>query len=115
MRLPAPSTANDGHCRMSAADASAKLADRCEALCENLLPNGGVVHGEYRVGGVNGDKGKSLGICLSGEKRGVWYDFESAESGDALDLVKAVKRLDTSDAIAWAADWLGEPVSGHNG
>ena len=100
---------------MKAAEAASKLADRCKSLCESLLPNGVEIKGEYRVGGVNGDKGQSLGVCLSGEKRGVWHDFESAESGDALDLVKAVKRLGTSDAIAWAADWLGEPVSGHNG
>ena len=100
---------------MNATEAASRLADRCKSLCEYLLPNGGVVHGEYRVGGVNGDKGQSLGICLAGTKRGLWFDFETDERGDALDLVKAVKRLGTAEAIAWSASWLGEPVNSHNG
>ena len=97
---------------MNAAEAASKLADRCKPLCENLLPNGGVVHGEYRVGNINGDKGQSLGVCLSGAKQGIWFDFDSDERGDALDLVKAVKRLGTVEAIEWTCQWLGEPVNG---
>lgn len=100
---------------MKAAEAASRLADRCKSLCESLLPNGTEIKGEYRVGNINGDEGQSLGVCLSGEKQGLWFDFDSTESGDALDLVKAVKRLDTSEAIAWSASWLGEPVDGHNG
>ena len=100
---------------MDAAEAATKLAGRAKALCRDLFPNGAIISGEYRVGNINGDKGQSLSVCLDGNKQGIWFDFDSTERGDALDLVKAVKRLDTSAAITWAADWLGEPASGHNG
>lgn len=78
---------------MDAAEAATKLAGRAKALCRDLFPNGAIISGEYRVGNINGDKGQSLSVCLDGNKQGIWFDFDSTERGDALDLVKAVKRL----------------------
>ena len=100
---------------MNAAEAASKLADRCESLCEHLLPNGVVERNEFVIGNIRGDVGRSLAVHLAGEKSGVWCDFDSGEAGDALDLVKAAKRLGTVEAIEWACQWLGEPASSHNG
>ena len=84
-----------------------RLADRVESLCLELLPNGKKDGNEYRVGNVSGTPGQSLGVRLSGDKRGVWHDFETSESGDALDLVKAVKYMTTHEALKWSTIWLG--------
>ena len=97
---------------MNAAEAAAKLADRCKSLCENLLPNGVVERNEFVVGNIRGDVGRSLAVHLAGEKSGVWCDFDSGEAGDLIGLIKATKGLTTVEAVTWAAGWLGEPVDG---
>ena len=86
---------------------AAQLAGRAEQLCRHLLPEGRRKGCEWRCGSVQGDKGNSLGVHLNGDKAGIWSDFATGDSGDALDLVKAVQGLDTDGAIAWAKNWLG--------
>jgi AAA domain-containing protein/bifunctional DNA primase/polymerase-like protein len=88
---------------------SAALAERIEELCHTLLPNGVRRGCEWDVGSINGEEGKSLRIHLSGEKAGVWKDFATDESGDALSLVKAVNNYSTIEAMDWARSWLGWP------
>jgi phage/plasmid primase-like uncharacterized protein len=47
-------------------------------------------------------------VHLTGERAGVWADFGTGETGDALDLVAA--RLyggNVAEAMAWARRWLG--------
>ena len=75
---------------MTAADVARALAERLEALVRELLPDGRREGHEWLVGNVHGERGSSLGVHLSGPKTGVWCDFATGESGDALDLVKAV-------------------------
>lgn len=72
-----------------------------------LLPGGKRVGREWRVGGVEGDSGKSLSVCLSGEKRGVWADFATGEGGDLIDLWASVRRLTLSAALKEVRDYLG--------
>ena len=83
------------------------LNDRVESVASHLLPNGRREGGEWRVGSVGGEPGKSLGVHLTGEKVGVWRDFATDEGGDLLDLWVAVKRIRLVDALREAAAWLG--------
>jgi hypothetical protein len=83
------------------------LAERADQLAADLLPGGHREGREWRVGSIAGEAGNSLGIRLSGDKRGRWGDFATGEAGDALDLVKATLSLDTIAAIAWSRRWLG--------
>jgi hypothetical protein len=86
-----------------------QLADRIEALVEQLLPGGVLVNRRYwRVGSLSGEPGQSLCVYLTGAKRGRWKDFDGSEHGDALDLVAAVLFPgNLVEAIKWARDWLG--------
>src|SRR5262249_14502762 len=87
------------------------LADRIESLCRELLPSGKIEGKNWTVGSVNGEPGRSLRVCLIGEKRGLWLDFaDEGWRGDALDLVEAVKNCSTIDAMEWARSWLGWPA-----
>jgi hypothetical protein len=92
---------------MTAADVARALAECIEALVRDLLPNGTRQGHEWLVGNVYGDQGSSLAVHLSGPKAGVWCDFATGERGDALDLVKAVLGVDTSEALRWSRRWLG--------
>jgi Toprim domain len=92
--------------RGDATDIAHRLAAHIQALAVLLLPNGGREGQEWRVGNVNGEPGHSLAVHLSGAKAGLWADFSGAEKGDALDLIKATRKLDTSAALEWARRWL---------
>ncbi len=98
---------------MIAREIAVLLAERAEALCRDLLPEGRREGAEWRCGSVQGEPGKSLGVHLTGAKAGVWSDFAPGQGGDALDLVKAARNLDTPSAIKWAKDWLGIQDDSH--
>lgn len=85
------------------------LAGRILSLCQELLPNGVKEGHEYRVGGLDGSPGRSLGIHVgNGPRAGVWSDFASGERGDALDLIAAVLfAKDMKRAFDWSRSWLG--------
>ena len=90
------------------AQVSRMLADRVQAVCEHLLPNGRKEGQEWRVGSLAGEAGKSLGIRLSGPKAGRWSDFHGGEDrGDLLDLWAGVRGLPLADALDEARSWLG--------
>jgi hypothetical protein len=85
------------------------------SLCEQLLPAGRRDGQEWRVGSIAGEPGQSLGVHLSGARRGVWRDFAGPpdHQGDALDLVAQVRfGGNKSEALRWARAWLG--LSEHN-
>jgi putative DNA primase/helicase len=93
---------------MNAPEIAARLAQNILALVQTLLPNGRKLGSEWQVGSLGGEAGKSCCVHLTGEKAGVWCEFNGgAEKGDALDLVKAVYRYDTAAALVWAHRWLG--------
>ena len=92
-------------------DLSAMLAERIGSLAPALLPAGRREHSEWRVGSVAGERGRSLGIQLTGDRRGLWCDRATGEGGDALDLVRATHRLDVSGSLRWARAWLGQSAA----
>ena len=93
--------------RIPVSDIAAHLAGQAESLCRHLLPAGRLKGAEWRCGSVQGEVGSSLGVHLKGAKVGIWADFATGQSGDLLDLIKAVLNLDTAGAIAWGKTWLG--------
>jgi hypothetical protein len=113
--------------RIDAEDVSRRLAGRVRDLVREILPNGRLDRPggqEWCVAGVHGAAPNKNGSCrvhLRGEKAGVWADFSTGESGDALDLVAAVLyRGDRKAAYAWSLRWLGlgtgavpAPVAAH--
>jgi putative DNA primase/helicase len=66
-----------------------QLLDQLEGVLYTIFPKGSTSNGEFIIGDVNGKAGKSLNVCLNGEKRGVWHDFATGESGHILDLIAA--------------------------
>ncbi len=84
------------------------LNQRAPQLCSEIFPAGFRDGHEWRVGSLQGERGESLGVHLDGAKAGVWCDFSTGETGDALDLVAAARfGGDKAQAIRWAAGWLG--------
>jgi hypothetical protein len=89
---------------------SEQLSLRIDALARQLLPAGyyGPGRRHWRCGSLLGEQGQSLCVWLDGARRGRWKDYASGDRGDSLDLVAQVMcRGDISEAIKWAADWLG--------
>jgi Toprim domain len=84
------------------------LAAAIERLVLELLPYGRREGPEWRVGSLGGEAGRSCAVHLRVPRAGIWSDFASGESGDALDLVAQVLfRGDRRDALAWSRSWLG--------
>ncbi len=67
-------------------DIAGMLADSAEQVCSYLLPSGKRDGKEWKCGNVYGDSGKSMAVCIRGNKAGVWSDFATGESGDLIDL-----------------------------
>jgi twinkle protein len=84
-----------------------KLASNAQAVAEYLLPQGRKEAAEWRTGSVDGEKGRSLGVHLTGPKAGVWADFSTGESGDLIDLWVAVRKMPLGEALDEARAWLG--------
>lgn len=92
---------------MNANEIAQRLAGDAANVAQYLFPNGKRKSGEWRVGGISGEEGQSLGIRLTGAKAGVWADFSSGEKGDLLDAWAAVRGCSISEAIREAKDYLG--------
>ncbi len=93
---------------MTANDIAQQLALQVENICVLLLPNGKKEGNHWCAGSINGEAGKSLKVCLTGDKKGVWSDFNGGnDKGDLLDLWAAVVRISLGDAIKEAKKYLG--------
>lgn len=74
-------------------------------VSQYLFPNGHHEGSRYRVGGVDGEKGRSLNIDTV---KGVFCDFANPDhNGDMLDLWCLVRGLDKKRAAQDAAAWAG--------
>lgn len=84
------------------------LAARAPALAAELFPHGRREGQEWRCGSLAGEPGRSFAVHLTGQRAGVWADFGTGETGDALDLVAARYCAgNIAEAMAWARRWLG--------
>lgn len=84
------------------------LESRAQQVAEYLLPRGVLKGREWCVGSVQGETGKSLKLCVSGAKVGVWTDFAAGgEGGDLIDLWRDVKGINLPQALDEIRGWLG--------
>lgn len=84
-----------------------RLLGQIEAVCSHLLPNGSKKGKEFEVGSLAGEPGKSLKVCLSSGKAGVWKDYATGEVGDIYDLWKAVRNITFKEAFEEASRFVG--------
>jgi hypothetical protein len=91
-----------------------RLADRIDALLDELLPAGHREAGgrEFRVGSLAGEPGRSLVIELGHQDRlGLWYDHAGGVGGDILDLIASIhSNGNNGQALRWARRWLQLPL-----
>ena len=72
-----------------AAAIAAALAARAEDVCRRYLPNGRRLGRYWICGDLDGARGRSLFVRLSGAgKPGGWTDAATGEHGDLLDLIR---------------------------
>jgi hypothetical protein len=84
------------------------LNARIRELAPVILPHGKRDGHEFRCGSLAGEQGDSLAVHLSGAKAGIWCDFATGETGDALDLVAQARYGGNKhDALTWARGYLG--------
>jgi len=53
-----------------------------------------------------GNKG-SLVVSMAGEKRGLWYNFETGESGNLLTLIHKETGLPFKDTLKYVSNMIG--------
>lgn len=97
--------------KLNAEEIKRKLLSSIRQCLSYLFPNGTFHGDEFRVGNIQGDRGQSLRVALSGEKAGLWYDFATEDGGDIIDLWAAVHRKNARtefpEVMASIAEWLG--------
>lgn len=84
-----------------------KLADRALEVAQMLLPGGRKEGHEWRAGSVDGERGKSLGVHITGNKAGVWQDFATGAGGDLIDLWMVTKGCELPRALDDIRSYLG--------
>jgi 5S rRNA maturation endonuclease (ribonuclease M5) len=91
------------------------LRDHAEAVLHYLFPNGRREGHRFVVGDLSGKPGRSLVVELAGERRGLWMDFATRESGDMIDLWAGTQgysvQRDFSTLIKEISAWLALPIS----
>ncbi len=87
-----------------------QLLQNIRSCLFHLLPRGTFRGDKFYVGDVQGNKGKSTVIELTGERAGLWKDFATGEGGDIIDLWAAVHgknaRIEFSEVAASISEWL---------
>lgn len=94
---------------LSVKEIAQMMADRAQEVASHLLPAGKLVGREWEVGSIGGEPGRSLKVHVSsGDKRGVWSDYATGQSGDMLDLWRVVRgHSSNKDALAEVKPFLG--------
>ena len=74
-----------------------QLASMVERIAPEWFPNGKYISGNWLVGNVDGDPGKSLSIDIA-NKPGRWHDYATDEGGDLVDLYSRLHKLNQIDS-----------------
>lgn len=75
------------------------MNQNAERICRELLPGGKKDGKNWCCGSIQGEKGRSLKVCLTGKNAGAWSDFESGAAGDLIGLWKQVRHRTLVDAL----------------
>ena len=96
-----------------AAAIAAALAARAEEVCRHYLPNGRRLGRYWICGDLDGARGRSLFVRLSGSgKPGKWTDAADGSHGDLLDLIRhRINAPTLRAALDEARRFLALPVS----
>ena len=96
-----------------AATIAAALAARAEEVCRRYLPNGRRLGRYWICGDLDGSRGRSLFVRLSGSgKPGGWTDAATGQHGDLLDLIRYRSGAPTlRAALDEARSFLALPAS----
>src|SRR6516162_6893794 len=82
--------------------------DACPGLLMELLPGGSIVGHTYQCADINGGRGDSLKVTMSGRGAGLWKDWASGEpGGDLIKLYAVVKGIEWKDARKELGDRYG--------
>lgn len=93
---------------MNAEELKRELANQSESVCQHLFPNGKLKGKEWLVGSIDGESGRTLQICVSGSKSGVWADFNAGIKGNnLLELWIQSRKLNFLEAFNEAKEFLG--------
>ncbi|WP_265026563.1 AAA family ATPase [Wolbachia endosymbiont (group A) of Bibio marci] len=85
-----------------------QLLSNIRSCLSYLLPRGTFRGDKFYVGDLQGSKGKSMIVELTGSKAGLWHDFSTGEGGDIFDLWAAVTgKNQFTDTIEDIAKWIG--------
>ena len=84
-----------------------QLAPHAAGICHELYPDGRVESGCYKIGSIQGEKGRSMSVYLNGDQCGKWMDFSTGEGGDLLDLIMYSQGLTLVNAMDWAKKRYG--------
>ena len=85
-----------------------------ETLCRHFFPAGEKIINEWHIGGIGGERGKSLGIVLSQERAGVWHDRATGQAGTFVQLIMASRNLQFPDAVSEIERALGLSLQGYS-
>jgi twinkle protein len=92
---------------MEISEVAEALTSQAETVARLLLPGGKLSGREWEAGSINGEAGRSLKVCVAGDKKGVWSDFATGDSGDLLDLWVMARNMPLSAALQEAKRHLG--------
>ncbi|WP_265023924.1 AAA family ATPase [Wolbachia endosymbiont (group A) of Epagoge grotiana] len=85
-----------------------QLLSNIRSCLSYLLPRGIFRGDKFYVGDLQGNKGQSMIVELTGSKAGLWHDFSTEEGGDIFDLWAAVTgKNQFTDTIEDIAKWIG--------
>lgn len=85
-----------------------RLLDRLGSALPYLFPAGQRRGARFFIGNVAGEPGDSLVVELEGPKRGLWMDFATGESGDALSLWAQARGYHLPQDFAAVLDDVGQ-------
>jgi hypothetical protein len=86
-----------------------------ERLCAYFFPNGRRESGEWKIADISGAEGNSLGICLSGDKAGLFHDRAAGAGGNFPQLLMNSRNLLFLEAVDEISRFLGVDLSSLNG
>uniref|UniRef100_A0AAU7YP05 AAA family ATPase n=1 Tax=Wolbachia endosymbiont of Oeneis ivallda TaxID=3171168 RepID=A0AAU7YP05_9RICK len=85
-----------------------QLLSNIRSCLSYLLPRGTFRGDKFYVGDLQGNKGQSMIVELTGSKAGLWHDFSTGEGGDIFDLWASVTgKNQFTDTIEDIAKWIG--------
>ena len=91
------------------------IEEHIETLCRHFFPNGKKAGREWQVGNLQGEPGRTLNICLEGDKAGLFQDFSTGEHGDFVVAIKIARGLKFVDAALEIGRAVGINLETSNG